>query len=344
MKTLKNYNIFIFISTFTRNIIDIYSIVYLYQKGIILKDIILIYALIYFLGVFISTLSIKIGSKLGYKYILIISTIITSITFYIINNINNIYLISLFLSLSIFTYHPIKHYYGMNILKNKKNIGNTLILTYIATILSSYIVINNLKTIYLIIIQIISIIPALFIKKEINKENNKIPKLKKNKLNFFILDQFKLIFILLQPLYLYIISRKVLYIGIFNIVLTISSVIYTYVIANKIDIEKKYKYINIIFCIILILKLNIINKTLLLVLAFIEGIGIKSNELISTINLYSVDNPNKEYIITTEKIFCLAKTIILCIIYFILPHFKIAMYFLIIGIFFLSFQYKKDTI
>ena len=340
MKT-RNYNIYIFISTFIRNIIDIYSVIYLYRKGIVLKDIILIYAIVYFLGIFISGLSINIGYKIGYKYILIISSIITGITFYIINNSNNIYLIAISLSLSTFTYHPIRHYYGINILKDKKHIGNTLILTYIATILSSYIVINNIKIIYLIILSIINIIPAIFL-TDIKEKKNKT-KITKYKLNFFILDQFKIVFILLQPLYLYMISISISYIGIFNIILTISSIIYTYILANKINIEKNYKYINIIFCITLLLKINITNKIILLILAFLEGMGVKSNELVSTINLYSSKNPNKEYIINCEKIFCLIRTFLLSIIYFI-SNIKISLYILITGIFLLGFQYKKDTI
>ena len=344
MKTIKNYNIYIFISTFVRNIIDIYSIIYLYKKGISLKDIILIYALVYFLGIFITKISINLGYKIGHKYILILSSIITSITFNIISKINNPYIIALFLSLSTFTYHPIRHYYGIKLLKTKRNIGNTLILIYIATILSSYIVIKNIKINYLIILSIISIIPAILIKNEIKKENNINIKIPKTKLNYFILDQFKIIFILLQPLYLYIISKTISYIGIFNIILTISSIIYTYILANNINIEKNYKYINILFCLTLVLKLSINNKIVLLLLAFLEGIGVKSNELVSTINLYNIKNPNKEYIINCEKIFCLIRTLILGIIYFTIAKFKIILYILIIGIFFLGFQYKKDTI
>ena len=138
MKNIKFYNIYMFISSFTRNIIDLYSVVLLYQNGISLNNIIGIYAITYFIGIFISTISLKLGNKIGYKYILIASSIITSISFYIINNYTNPYLIALFLSLSMYTYHPIKHYYGINLLNKKKEIGNTIILTYIATILSVY--------------------------------------------------------------------------------------------------------------------------------------------------------------------------------------------------------------
>lgn len=344
MKTIKNYNIYIFISTFTRNIIDIYSIIYLYQKNITIKNIIFIYTLIYFLGIFISSLSLKLGNKIGYKYILAFSSIITSISFYIIHKSNNLYLISFFISLSMFTYHPIKHYYGIKLLKHKKEIGNTLIFTYIASLLSSYIAIKKIKLFYLFIVSLISIIPSLFIKKEISKKTINNQKISKNKILFFIFDQFKIIFILLEPLYLYTISNNIKYVGIFNIILTISSIIFIYILSNKINIENKYKYLNILFTLVLILKLNINNKNILLIIAFLEGIGIKSNELISTINLYSTKEINENYIINSEIIFCLTRTIILCFIYFTTTNLKLILHILIIGIFFLSFQYKKDTI
>lgn len=343
MTNIKFYNIYMFISTLTRNIIDIYSVVILYQKGFSINNIIGIYAITYFIGSYISTLSIKIGSNIGFKYILIFSSIITSISFYIMNKIYDPYIIAIFLSLSIFTYHPIKHYYGINILKEKKEIGNMIILTYIATILSSYIAIKNVKIIYLVIISFISIIPTLFIKKE-KKEKITYPMfISKSTLNFFILDQFKIIFLLLQPLYLYIISNNISYVGIFNIIIAISSIIYIYSYANKKNIEKQYKLINIFFTIILLLKLNINNKIILLIIALLEGIGIKTNELISTMNLYQNKKSKTGYLIISEIIFCLVRGLILSVIYILKIDLKINLYLLLIGIFFLSFQYKKDT-
>ena len=59
MKNIKSYNIYMFISTLTRNIIDIYSVVLLYQKGITVNNIIGIYAIAYFLGSIISTISLN---------------------------------------------------------------------------------------------------------------------------------------------------------------------------------------------------------------------------------------------------------------------------------------------
>lgn len=343
MKNLKFYNIYIFISSFTRNIIDIYSVVLLYKNNFSINDIIGIYAITYFIGSFISTISIKLGNSYGFKYILIFSSIITSISFYAINNTHNLYIISLLLSLSIFTYHPIRHYYGITLLKQKKDIGNMIILTYLATLLSSYLAIKEVKIIYLIIITLISIIPTLFIQKETYQKITYPQNIPKKTLNFFVLDQTKIIFLLLQPLYLYIISNNISYVGIFNIIITISSIIFIYKIANKKDIEKYYPFINIIFTLILLLKLNINNKTILLIIAFFEGIGVKTNELISTMNLYKNKTSKLGYLIVSEILFCMVRGTILSIFYIFNINLKLSLYLLLIGIFLLSFQYKKDT-
>ena len=343
MKNIKSYNTYMFISAFTRNIIDIYSVVLLYKKGFSINNIIGIYAITYFIGTYISTISLKLGNKIGYKYILIFSSIITSISFYILNKSLNPYIISIFLSLSQFTYHPIKHYYGITLLKQKKEIGNTIILTYIATILSSYFAIKKIKIIYLIVICLLSIIPSLFIKKEKTKIISYPKYIEKNTINYFIFDQTKIIFLLLQPLYLYTISNKISYVGLFNIIITISSILFIYLVANKKDIEKYYKIINILFTIILLLKLNINNKTILLIIAFLEGIGLKTNELISTMNLYHRKTSKLGYLIISEKIFCLIRGLILSFIFILKLKLKISLYLLLIGIFILSFCYKKDT-
>ena len=342
MKTIRNYNLYIFISTITRNIIDIYSVIYFYKQGITIKEIIAIYTLTYFLGFFISPISIKVGAKVGYKYILLTSSIITSIAFYIANKTTNIYLLSLFLSLSIFTYHPIRHLYGIKLLKYKKEIGNTLIFIYLANFFSSYIVLKNIEVTYLLITAIIGIIPALFIKKEKAKKISYPKNIPKQKFTFFVLDQFKIIFLLFEPLYLYLISSSISYVGIFMIVLTISSVVYMYLLIAKVDIEKYYKYLNIIFTIMLVLKINITNKHILLIIAFFEGMGIKTNELISTMNLYEYKSLTEGYIIISEKMFCIIRSLILSIIYFLPLNLKIVLYLLIIGVFLLGFAYKKN--
>lgn len=345
MKNIKFFNTYLFIATFSRNILDIYSVVFLYQKGMSIHTIIGLYALVYFCGSIISQASVKIGNRIGYKYILIASTIVSALTFYLIKSINNPYLIALNLSLSIFTYHPIRHYYGMTLLNEKKKISTSLILSYFASFLASYAVIKDLNLVYLVIITIISLIPTIFIKKAPQKNISKTTTtLSKNKILFYIFDQFKILFLLLEPLYLYTISKKISFVGTFNIVITFSSIICLYFFSKKNSLHKSYPFINIIFVIILFIKLNINNQILLLLIALLEGIGIKINELISTINLYSAikEKEKERHLIVSEQIFCLTRTIIFSILYICNFRLTTIMHLLLVGIFILSFLYKSN--
>lgn len=345
MKNQRLYYLFIFFSTFSRNIIDIYSVIFLYQKFNNIKTIMLIYMLVYLFGSVISTISLILGNKYGYKYLLIGSQLATILAYYLNQYSNSVLLISSMLSLSIFMYHPIRHYYGLMLLKNKMMIGKSLIINYGGMLLSQFFIIKKLSIIYLIIISMIGIIPVMMMKKD-NKKVIKYPHIKeleRKKILFFIFDQTKIIFLLFEPLYLYLISKTISYIGVFNIILIVSSIIYVYVIAYKINIEKRYKIINILFTLVLLLKLGISNKYLLLVIAFLEGIGIKTNELISTMNLYNYqDNESfTGYLIISEIIFCLVRFLILLVIYLSNISLKIFMYIMIIEILLLSWVYQK---
>lgn len=340
MKNTRYYNLFIFISNFIRSIIDVYSVLFLYNKGFSVRNIIYIYILIYFMGVFFSRYSLVIGNRIGYKYIFMFSSIATGISFYVLNNYSNVYLISLVLSLSIFTYHPIKHYYGIMLLDKNNKIGNSLIIIYLSSFLASFFVIKNISFIYLIMICIISIIPSIFINKNkyIKISYDRIPK---DKIYFFIMDQTRILFLLLEPVYLYMISSSISYVGIFNLIMVVSSVIYMYFISRWKNISKYFMYINLLLVLVLLFKINIVNKNILLILAIFEGICLKTNEFISTSNLYDCKKNKLGYLIKSEIIFCLVRTIIFSIMYLFNISLINMLYILLEGIFILSFCYKK---
>jgi len=75
----------------------------------------------------------------------------------------------------------------------------------------------------------------------------------------------------------------------------------------------------------------------------LEGIGIKTNELISTLNLYNYQENRSftGYLIISEVIFCVIRVLILGWMYISNISLKKMMYLLLIGIFILSFMYQK---
>ena len=357
MKKLTLYNIFLFLSNISRNIVEIFSFVYLYQKGYKIKNILLFYSIYYLVGVFISYITIYLTKYIKRKVLLIISGLLYGVSFYYLSVMSttnyNLVILSIILSTSSFIYHTIRHYYAMNLVDKveDKKIASILISAYLpiifSSILGSYIVDKYsilVSSIIVIILSVISIIPLIFIRDDITNNKIEYSKINSNKLIFFILEQFKVIFILLEPIYLYLYVKKSLnYVGTFNILICISSIIYLYYIAHRININKYFKYINIIFCLVLLLKLNITNKYILLAVALLEGLGIKSFELTSNKNIYNIENSNiNGYLITCELIFCFLRSIICLIFYLFIDNVKVMLYISLVPIFLISFVKLAD--
>ena len=338
----KKYNKFIFLSTLTRNLIEVFSCLLLYIEGYSIKNILLFLIIMQISGI----ITIYISLKTNFKITLIISSILYGLSFYYLSIMNktiiNLIIFACLLSISNYSYNIIKHLLAIKEKNNtKKEISITLISQYIAKIISTIIgaIIFNkmelkLASIIIIIISILSIIPIR--KFKTHKANINIKKviIPRKKIIFSILEQFKIIFITLQPLYLYIyIKKSIYYISTFNIIITLTSIILMYIITKKIQ-NKYFKYINIIFISALILKLNIKNNIILLLVALLEGIGQKIYEVMSLDNLY-VENKNPEsYLMKEELIFGISRTIILILYLVILKNNLIAMlYISIIGIY-----------
>ena len=84
MSNIKKYNIFIMLSTIARNMVEIFSSVLLYKMGYSLKEILLFFTILYFVGGIISVIVIYLTKYINAKYILILSSIIFSGSFYFI--------------------------------------------------------------------------------------------------------------------------------------------------------------------------------------------------------------------------------------------------------------------
>ena len=356
MTDIKRYNIFILLSTMARNVVEVFSSVLLYKMGYSIKEILLFFTVLYLIGVITSVLTIHSTRIIKPKYILIISSLIFSGSFYFMSVMNktftNLIIFSVMYGIGCYTYHSLRHYFAIKAIDNDKrnNIGNILIYTnigvIIASILLSYIQ-SKFSTLVLalivIVISLVALIPLF--KLRVKEDNTKIrlEKIEKNKFLFFFLEQAKVINLLLQPLYLYLfINSKIEYVGIFNVVMGVSSCIFIYLFVRKINDKKYFKYLNILFCIFLLLKLNVTNKYLILLIGLFEGLGVKMFEVVSAENIYNIkeDTNVKGYIIITEIIFCLVRSIF-CFIGYLVNDIKIILYVSIVLIFLTGFIKRK---
>lgn len=357
MSNIKRYNIFILLSTLARNIVEIFSSVLLYKMGYSLKEILLFYSIVYLIGAIISTIVIYLTKIVKPKYILILSSIIFSGSFYYMSIMSktfiNLIIFSIIYGMGAYTYHTIRHYYAIKSMNNheRKEIGSILIYTNIAMVISSILgtyveakLSRLILAIMVIVISILAIIPIFKYEDKINDKEVKIDKIEKNKFLFFVCEQAKVINLSLQPLYLFLfVNNTISYVGIFNIAMGISSCIFIYFFVRKVDDKKYFKYLNILFCIILILKLNISNKYLVLVIALFEGLGIKIFEIVSSENIYNIKSTTniKGYLLIVEIIFCLVRSI-MCLMGYFINNIKIILYLTIIFIFMIGFIKRKE--
>lgn len=357
MTDIKRYNIFILLSTMARNVVEIFSSVLLYKFGYSIKEILLFFTILYLVGAITSVITIYLTRIIKPKYILIISSIIFSGSFYFMSVMNktfsNLIIFSIIYGIGCYTYHSLRHYFAIKAIDNNKrnNIGNILIYTNIGVIIASIVlsyIESKLSTLALaitvIVISLIALIPLF--KLDVKEDNTKIKyeKIPRNKFLFFLLEQSKVINLILQPLYLYLfINSKIEYVGIFSVVMGVSSCIFIYFFVRKINDKKYFKYLNILFCVFLLLKLNVTNKYLVLVIGLFEGLGVKMFEVVSAENIYNIkkDTNVKGYIITTEIIFCLVRSI-LCFIGYLINDIKIILYGSIILIFLTGFIKRKN--
>ncbi len=357
MSNIKKYNIFIMLSTIARNIVEVFSSVLLYKMGYTLKEILLFFTILYFIGGIISVIVIYFTKYINAKYILILSSIIFSISFYYMSimdkTINNLIIFSIIYGVGCYSYHSLRHYFAIKSIDKdkKKNIGSILIFSNIGLIIAPLLVGYITKKLSLIVLAIIVIILSILaiiplFRLDIKESNIpiKYQKIEKNKLLFFILEQAKVINLSLQPLYLYLfINNKIEYVGIFNAIMGVSACIFIYLFVRKIDDNKYFKYLNMLFCLILLLKLNITNKYLILLVGFFEGLGIKMFEIVSAENIYNInmDTNIKGYLILVEVIFCLTRSL-LCLIGYFINDIRIILYLSIGLIFIISFIKRKE--
>lgn len=357
MSNIKKYNIFIMLSTIARNIVEVFSSVLLYKMGYTLKEILLFFTILYFIGGIISVIVIYFTKYINAKYILILSSIIFSISFYYMSimdkTINNLIIFSIIYGVGCYSYHSLRHYFAIKSIDKdkKKNIGSILIFSNIGLIIAPLLVGYITKKLSLIVLAIIVIILSILaiiplFRLDVKESNIpiKYQKIERNKLLFFILEQAKVINLSLQPLYLYLfINNKIEYVGIFNAIMGVSACIFIYLFVRKIDDNKYFKYLNMLFCLILLLKLNITNKYLILLVGFFEGLGIKMFEIVSAENIYNIKKSTniKGYLILVEVIFCLTRSL-LCLIGYFINDIRIILYLSIGLIFIISFIKRKE--
>lgn len=356
MSDLKKYNIFIFITSFAKLLVEIFIPLILYNMSFTIKEIILFLILKYSFCLLFIPVGYFIGKKYSVSTLMILSSIIFSITYIYLSQINrnltSLIILSILYSSYLMFYWLGRHMYGLSIIEDKKTTDNVSlynIFTILGGLFSPFIgsyIIEKTSTLTLstivLVLMIISIIPLTKIKKIKLNSNTQIKHIIKSfpKTNYIFntLDQLRYILYTVLPLWIYInIKSKYSYIGILNIITGLGSIIYIYLLSKKMDKNKK-DYLSLsllIMGIIYLLKITITSNLAYLIITLFEGITKSSLDTITLRNTYVYQKNYciTSYIIFTEIINNIARTLFLIIFYIFNVPLKTMLLICILGIF-----------
>lgn len=119
MKNNKTYNIFLFLSTLTRSLVNVFSLVLLYKKGYTINNLLFFLLIMYFSGILVNYFTLK----MYYKVVLIISSIIYGLSFIYLSFINksiiSLSILAILLAIGNYSYHTMRHFLALTMLKKK---------------------------------------------------------------------------------------------------------------------------------------------------------------------------------------------------------------------------------
>jgi MFS family permease len=358
MKTKKNFNLFIFLSTFARNLIDVFIPIILYKKGLSIHHLFIFIMINYALSFIFNIPLSYIAKKITFKWLLIISSIFVSIAYYflLIKPIS-IFSLSMILIMHVIcahTYWLSRHYYSLAVLPKENmgdEVGDIVILSQISLVPATYLgalLIKHLHVyIVLLIVALVYIISALplFKVNEIKRRKTKsilkttyytLTQIPIRSIIFFIFAQFRFVSKYLFPLFIFLHVRNTLeYIGVLNIAIGIASVFFVYFYARKMDKEKKDYLIlsGVLSFIVYIFKLNITSTLWIVFICFFEGLIEKMYETSFTRNLYALGKHYHPiaYGASIEGLQSIIRVIIMFIFIFIVKDLKISLIICSIG-------------
>ncbi len=355
MDNNKKFSVSSFISFFAKTMIEVFIPIILFNRGFSIKEILMYMAFQYFFAIIVVYLIPKIDDLIKYKGLIIINTIFYVVTYIFLFNMNNtilnLSLLALFYTIHTSIFWILRHIYMMEIYPMNglsKSVGNILIITELSFLFSSYIgafLLEHYNNIILIIISSVLLIISniILIRTKIDDVPSEIDfsilkNIPKKNILFFILEQFKVIAVFIFPLYLTIYLKvDYKFIGMFNILISMSSIIFIFVFSRIINKKKKsYLFITtLIYSILWILKINVKVKIIILIIAFLEGIVSKLYQTSVTRFMYALGKHYKtlDYVTITEILYNVIRLLITLIIFLFVNDLKLILYICTVGLF-----------
>ena len=361
----KKFELYVFLSTFSRNLIEVFIPVILYKYGYELKKVVLYFLLTNAFSLVLSYPLIKLSKKFNNKILTligIVSFVIVQIMLaYIVNSIW--YIISLAFIYAMYRrgYWISRRYYNLNVMEKEK-IGTTFsiisIVNNLGVILASYIgavMLDYLDVIAVTIISIViflfSIIPLLFMKFKHEKDEIRFEVVKTLKeipfRNLYLFGSYELLNVVkfMFALYIFIyVKDTYTTVGFFTLITNLSVLVFSYLYGKKIDESKNLLKLSIVLVVLTyILKANS-TYIVLAIVSFLEGIFTKMHEISISKEFYALSKKFEynNYNLVYELIQNGFRTFSLLVIYLLNIDLKISIYWLLLIMFLGAFMNFKQ--
>lgn len=346
----KKFNIYVFLSTFSRNLIEVFIPIILYKFGYSLKEVILYYLLVNIFLIFLTYPCILFAKKfsnrslslIGIVSFILVQILLTKMTY----SCHYILVLSFLYSLYRIGYWLARRFYNLKVI-HKKDISKSYsfisIVNQLALIISSYVgalfldfVSIEVLTMISIILFIISLLPLYMLKFEHEKNDVKLDlvgTIKRIPLsNLYLFGTYESINVIkfFFSLYLFIyVKDNYQTVGIMNLLTNLSTIIFAYFYGKKINDKKNYLKLSILLIgLVYLFKANITSYLLILV-AFLEGIVTKMYELSMSKEFYGLSKKFEytNYNLVYELVLSIFRTLILLVCFVFIKDLKIMIYF-----------------
>ena len=361
----KKFNLYVFLSTFSRNLIEVFIPLILYKFGYSLKEVILYYLLVNVVLIILTYPCIWFSKKYSNRTLSLIGIFSFIIVQLLLNNlvydIKYIFVLSFFYSLYRIGYWLARRFYNLKVI-HKKDISNSYslisIVNQVALIISGYVgslfldfISIEFLTVISILLFLISLVPLYKLDFNHEKNDEKIELVKTIKRipvrNLYMFGAYESINVtkFLFTLYLFIyVKNNYQVVGIMNVLTNVATILFAYFYGKKINDKKNYVTLSIVFIsLVYFIKANSISYFLLVLISFLEGIASKMYELSMSKEFYSLSKKFEyyNYNLVYELVLSVFRTFILLVCYLFIGDLKVMLYFAISLIFISSFMKFK---
>lgn len=366
----KKFELYVFLSTFSRNLIEVFIPVILYEFGFELKEVIFYFFISNVFSLLLSYPCVMIARKFSNKLLTIIGIAGFVGTQMMLMNIQfgtwYLVLIGFLYALYRRGYWISRRYYNLKVMEKEK-IASTFsvisIVNHLGVIVASYIGalmldFVDVKTVTIISISIFvaSLIPLALMKfkYEVSNEKLDVKSIVKEipKRNLYLFGSYELLNVVkfLFALYLFIyVKDTYTTVGIYTLITNLSVLAFSYLYGKKIDNAKNFLKLSIVLTVVTYVCKANATGIILVIISFFEGIFTKMHEISISKEFYVLSKKFEysSYNLLYEYIQNSVRSIALFILYIFNVDLKIMIYivlsFMLAGAF-MNFKYieKED--